>query len=334
VFGEAGSDTLNLSAYTTSTNVTLTGSGVDGYAGNTASVTGGFNTIDVLRGSATASNSLTGMNAASTWASTGVNQGTYTSGVANGLAFFNFRNWIAGTGADTFTGVNITGLLSDAAGGTTASGSIVTGGSQNFGSAVTLAGATTFKSTGSNVSFGSTVTGPFNLTVSAATSITPGTIDVGTAKVTLTGGSIQPGSVTGGSAAFSSGADVTNLTLAFPNKPVLLTGSASTWTLFGAVQPNFSVTDPATNVFFNGAAISGNVVNATQQSAGAIGSTVNQIATQALQDALDTDSVQKQIDYGFAGDVGTTPPMDHRIDETGISTPQCFDQSREGEPCR
>ena len=67
---------------------------------------------------------------------------------------------------------------------------------------------------------------------------------------------------------------------------------------------------------------------------GFIGSSVSQIAAQALQDALDTDSVQKQIDYGFAGDVGTTPPMDHRIDETGISTPQCFDQSREGEPCR
>jgi hypothetical protein len=335
ISGGTGTDTLNLSAYTTSTNVTLTGSSVDGYAGNTASVTGGFDTIDVLRGSATASNTLTGMNAASTWTGTGVNQGTYTSGVANSLSFSNFRNWVAGTGADTFTGVNITGLLSDAAGGTTVSGTIQTGGSQNFGSAVTLVGATTFKSTGANVSFGSTVTGPFNLTVSAATSITPGTIDVASAKVTLTGGSIQAGSITGGSATFSSGADVTNLTLDFQNKPILLSGAASNWTLFGTTpQPSFSVTNSATNVFYNGAAISGNVVNATQQSAGAIGSTVNQIATQALQDALDTDSVQKQIDYGFAGDVGTTPPMDHRIDETGISTPECFDQSREGEPCR
>ena len=47
-----------------------------------------------------------------------------------------------------------------------------------------------------------------------------------------------------------------------------------------------------------------------------------------------TDSVAKQIDYGFAGDVGTTPPMDHRIDETGISTPDCFDESREGQACK
>jgi len=44
--------------------------------------------------------------------------------------------------------------------------------------------------------------------------------------------------------------------------------------------------------------------------------------------------VAKQIDYGFAGDVGTTPPMDHRIDETGISTPDCLEESREARPCK
>ena len=57
-------------------------------------------------------------------------------------------------------------------------------------------------------------------------------------------------------------------------------------------------------------------------------------AAQALKDAQSTDSVAKQIDYGFAGDVGTTPPMDHRIDETGISTPDCFEESREGAACK
>ena len=67
---------------------------------------------------------------------------------------------------------------------------------------------------------------------------------------------------------------------------------------------------------------------------GSISSTVSQIASQALKDAQSTDSVAKQIDYGFAGDVGTTPPMDHRIDETGISTPDCFEESREGAACK
>jgi hypothetical protein len=335
VSGEAGSDTLSLLAYTTTTNAAITGSSIDGYAGNAAAVNGGFDTIDVLRGG-TGSNSLAGMNAASTWTSTGSNAGTYTSGVANSLEFSNFRNWIAGTGADAFTSVTISGVLSDAAGAAaTVSGTIQTGGAQNFGSAITLAGASTFRSTGANVSFGSTVTGPFNVAVIAATAITPGTIDVSNASVTLRGGSIQAGTISGGSGNFSSTADVTNLTLDFQNRPILLSGSASNWTLFGTTpQPNFSVSNPATNLFYNGAAISGTVVTATQQSAGAIGSTVNQIATQALQDALDTDSVQKQIDYGFAGDVGATPPMDHRIDQTGISTPECFEQSREGEPCR
>jgi len=61
----------------------------------------------------------------------------------------------------------------------------------------------------------------------------------------------------------------------------------------------------------------------------ALDQTVSQIAAQALKDAQSTDSVAKIIDYGFAGDVGTTPPMDHRIDETGISTPDCFEESRE-----
>jgi hypothetical protein len=47
-----------------------------------------------------------------------------------------------------------------------------------------------------------------------------------------------------------------------------------------------------------------------------------------------TDSIAKQIDYGFARDVGTTPPMDHRIDETGISIPDCLEESREARPCK
>jgi hypothetical protein len=86
-------------------------------------------------------------------------------------------------------------------------------------------------------------------------------------------------------------------------------------------------------VFFNGACVGGPACGTVITITGSIGATVSQVSTQALQEALDTDSVQKQIDYGFAGDVGTTPPMDHRIDDTGISTPQCFEQSREGEAC-
>ena len=45
------------------------------------------------------------------------------------------------------------------------------------------------------------------------------------------------------------------------------------------------------------------------------------------------DSVAQQIEYGFAGDVGTLPPIDHRLQGVGISVPKCFNESREGESC-
>jgi hypothetical protein len=131
----------------------------------------------------------------------------------------------------------------------------------------------------------------------------------------------------------NSNIDITSLNVSFGGM-LQLTGTASSWNLTGAPLPaGFGATSPQTNVFFNGACVGGPACGTVITITGSIGATVSQIATQALQDALDTDSVQKQIDYGFAGDVGTTPPMDHRIDETGISTPECFQQSREGAPC-
>jgi hypothetical protein len=47
-----------------------------------------------------------------------------------------------------------------------------------------------------------------------------------------------------------------------------------------------------------------------------------------------TDSVAEDVEYGFAGEIGATPPMDHRIDEIGISLPHCVPESREGLPCK
>jgi hypothetical protein len=44
--------------------------------------------------------------------------------------------------------------------------------------------------------------------------------------------------------------------------------------------------------------------------------------------------VAEQIEFGFAGDVGTLPPMDHRLQGVGISVPECFNESREGENCQ
>jgi len=119
---------------------------------------------------------------------------------------------------------------------------------------------------------------------------------------------------------------------------VVLTGSASSWNLNGLAspQPTFTPSSQNTgaNVFYNNGCISGPACAGVFSVTASIGASVAQIAAQALKDAQSTDSVAKQIDYGFAGDVGTTPPMDHRIDETGISTPDCFEESREGAACK
>jgi hypothetical protein len=56
-------------------------------------------------------------------------------------------------------------------------------------------------------------------------------------------------------------------------------------------------------------------------------------AAQSASSVFGTDSVAEQIEYGFAGDVGTLPPIDHRLQGVGISVPKCFNESREGESC-
>ena len=68
--------------------------------------------------------------------------------------------------------------------------------------------------------------------------------------------------------------------------------------------------------------------NASQLTATASVSSVQSSAAAAVAEAskagFDTDSVAQQINYGFAGDVGVSPPMDHRIDATGVSVPKGF----------
>jgi hypothetical protein len=264
------------------------------------------------------------------------------SGTAGATAYSGVGNITAGTGADTFTGTggSLSGNLSDGGGATTVNGTYSTTGSQTYTGAVTIASATTLNA-GSSVTFASTVTGStFAFNVVAGTSIAAGTMNVGSGQLQLTAGTTITGSVAGTSPlqnTFSAGPGSNPLfAINFPNVPLLLTGATSTWQLSGPVSPlpNFAVTDPLTNIFYNGNPVSGAAVIAINQSGSAIASTLADIARAALLESQDTDSVQKQIAYGFAGDVGNTPPMDHRIDETGISVPICFNDSREGQTCR
>jgi hypothetical protein len=198
-------------------------------------------------------------------------------------------------------------------------------------------------STTSFTQTGGTITSSGNLSITASGTLKPGAITIPGA-VTLSAGTLLGGGpIDASTGTFGSSSNVAtlNLTSSFAGKSVVLTGSASSWTLCDAAgcgssmaPPVFSKTSTSPiDIFFNGVNLGSSAATITSIT-GSIGANVAQIAAQALQDALDTDSVQKQIDYGFAGDVGTTPPMDHRIDATGISTPSCFEESRESAACK
>jgi hypothetical protein len=85
----------------------------------------------------------------------------------------------------------------------------------------------------------------------------------------------------------------------------------------------------------NGALLAANAAQLLQQSVtSAVQGSAAAATVQEANETFGTDSVAEQVEYGFAGDVGTTPPMDHRLDETGISVPVCLNESREGVPCK
>ena len=51
-------------------------------------------------------------------------------------------------------------------------------------------------------------------------------------------------------------------------------------------------------------------------------------------DVRTRDPVAERIDQGMERDIGTTPPIMHRIDSLGVSTPECLGASREGLACQ
>lgn len=97
--GQAGSDRLDYSLYTSSINVTLTVLGsFDGHQGTESSISGGFDNINqVIAGSGTA-DQLTGRNAAATW-SIGVPK---SYGSTNSFGFSNFEQLQGGSETDLF----------------------------------------------------------------------------------------------------------------------------------------------------------------------------------------------------------------------------------------
>ena len=110
-------DTLDFNAITTTRNVTLTNAGAtDGFDGDEAAITGGFDNIDTLIGGTAGDDSLTGINAAATWEIDGTN--SYTS--TNTLVFSEIENLTGNAADDTFrlTGGTLENMLIDGGGET------------------------------------------------------------------------------------------------------------------------------------------------------------------------------------------------------------------------
>jgi hypothetical protein len=336
VTGSAGSDSI------TGSGQTYTITGLNNGNNGTVFWTSFENLTDLTTGTLRATTA--------TWTLNGSNTGTVTNlsgtfaGMGNltdlGTATVNMHgtgdgsisgNLNGGTnGTMSYAGYTsaVTFSLSGAAGTTTGIGGTRSGITSVSGSSnndtITGSGATySLTSQNAGNSSGVTWTSFENITDSSA-----GTFNLFVASSNVTG------TLSAASGTLSSSQDITALNLSIGGT-LTVSGTAVNWNLTGAPQPSlFQTTNSSANIFFNGACVGGPACGTVLTIVGSIGSTVAQIATQALKDAQSTDSVAKQIDDGFAGDVGTTPPMDHRIDETGISVPECFDESREGAPCK
>jgi len=157
--------------------------------------------------------------------------------------------------------------------------------------------------------------------------------------VILTANSIAGGgTVTGGSATFGSNTNVSALDVNMPNIALDLTGTALQWALTGVpvTGPNpITVGGSNVTVTYNGAtAVASVAQKQAANAASTVSSTVSAVIVDEANKTFGTDSVAEDVEYGFAGEIGATPPMDHRIDESGISLPRCVPESREGVPCK
>jgi hypothetical protein len=122
-----------------------------------------------------------------------------------------------------------------------------------------------------------------------------------------------------------------------------VTGAATLWNFaagsdvgdLAAPFGGFSVGANSIGVQINGVTFIANLVQI--QAGNVIGSVAGAAAAVIVDEAnrtFGTDSVAEDVEYGFAGEIGSTPPMDHRIDESGISLPRCVQESRDGIPCK
>jgi filamentous hemagglutinin family protein len=252
---------------------------------------------------------------------------------------------------------NVTGTTTVASNSTITSdaGDVTLGGALNgpAGLTVNSSGATIFTSTvGSSTALASLTTDAAGTTSLAGNVTATGSIllqDPTTASgVTLTS--------TGGSTIFYHAAGSAPISVSTTNAVAFdgaLLGTAGSPIVFLVTPSVLTMSDQVTG-FFNGPSIPGSVIfpegssityngaviaqSILQQQASNAASNASQSIASAITEEANktfgTDSVAEDVEYGFAGEIGATPPMDHRIDESGISLPRCVEEAREGVPCK
>jgi hypothetical protein len=212
------------------------------------------------------------------------------------------------------------------------------------GGPVTVGGTTNF-----NVGTGSIQLPAANdfgglVTVPTATNINLNDANTLALNVTATGlATISAGDITGtivvpNLTLTSATAIVNDLTLTGVNS-LTTNGTATEFTFTAGTtgNPPASVTNntsaPVGIFGAPGSFAQGQTQAAAQQQSQTAQSSVAQVIAGEAANTFGTDSVAEQVEYGFAGDVSTAPPMAHRLTGVGLGTPECFAASRDGEPC-
>jgi hypothetical protein len=287
-------------------NISLDASTVGGAL--TVNANAGAGTITLLGGTYATTNGLVTLTGATSLAgNTTVNTGT--AGITfNGTINGGFSLTLNNSAANTFNG---------AIGNTSALASITTDtpGTTSLGGNVTTLGAITFR----DVTSGATRT--------LISQNNQAVLVNGPVAVVNTSGPITMGGLIIGSLG-------TPVQLIKTPSSLTLTQQATAF-FTGPAIPAAVIFPPGTSITYNGALIAASA--AQQQALDAAGNASSSIAAVAAEEAnktFGTDSVAEDVEYGFAGEIGATPPMDHRIDESGISLPRCVQEAREGLPCK
>lgn len=143
--GAAADNRLDVSARTGAVTITLAGTAGSGSVAGIATAFSGIGTLQGNDGAGSGrTTTLVGHDGGMSFTLTGAGSGT-----ADTIAFDAITSLRGGSGADSFGGAgSLAGTLQDGGGATTLAGTIETVGTQTYGGAVTLGGATTLRASG------------------------------------------------------------------------------------------------------------------------------------------------------------------------------------------